>query len=69
MKTNETRPLTAEEIAAFPGDASVDVAMLGTDGIWYYADSGQGQTETGQTVDETMFVTDEDGDYIPVKTN
>lgn len=62
----ETRPLTPEEIAAFPGDSSVDVAMLSTDGNWYYADSGSGQTEDGQIVDETMFVSDEDGDYIPV---
>ena len=66
--TNQVRPLTQEEIDAFaiyPNFA--DVAMLSTDGIWYYADSGEGQTEDGRVVDETMFIIDEDGDYIPVK--
>ena len=65
-KPFETRPLTEQELEDFPGDSSVDVAMLSTDGVWYYADSGQNITEEGEVYDDTQFVTDEDGDYIPV---
>ena len=66
-KPFEIRPLTQEEIDNFSGQSSVDVAMESTDGVWYYAESGQNMTANGEVYDETQFVADEDGDYIPVE--
>lgn len=64
----EIRSLTQKEVDAFDGENFVDVAMLGADGVWYYAESGEAHGEAGEVTDETMFISDEDGDYIPVKS-
>ena len=62
----EARWLTPAEIDAFPGESSVDVAIL-SGGVWYYGDSGPGEEDpTGLTT--AQFCPDEDGYYIPVAT-
>jgi hypothetical protein len=67
--THEVRPLTQEEVDAFADYPNfANVAMLSSDGIWYYAESDFRYGDAGEYEDMTMFVTDEDGDYIPVKT-
>jgi hypothetical protein len=58
---DNVRPLTDEEIEAFPGDSSVNVAISNEYGEWY------GDEAEGPDGPEAMFVTDEDGDYILVE--
>lgn len=64
----ETRKLTQEEIDAFDGDSFVDIAILSTDGNWYYGESDFRYGDAGEYEDMSQFVSDEGGDYIPVKT-
>ena len=63
--SDQVRKLTQREIRAFPGDSSVDVAIL-SNGTWYYGDSYPCEEDpTGMTT--AQFVVDEDNDYIPVQ--
>jgi hypothetical protein len=59
------RLLTDAERAAFPGDASVNVAIL-RDGIWYYA-HGNPTANDPMGLSAAQLVTDEDGDYVEVR--
>lgn len=60
-----TRFLTASETDQFAGDSSVNVAIQSTDGVWYYGDGNPTETDPSG-LDETQFVTDADGAYIPI---
>jgi len=68
--TEITRLLTPEEIAAFPGDAPVSIAIRRIDGQWYYGDTTVDVAEDGSWFIQTNFVTDVDSligvRYIPV---
>lgn len=59
------RKLTEPEIANFPGDSSVDVAIRLVDGNWYYGDSNP-TLEDPSGMTNTQFVLDGDSCYIPV---
>ena len=63
MAEQNVRRLTETEIEAFPGDASVNVAIRSSDGIEYYGDACADYPD-GESV--AQFVSDEGGDYIPV---
>ena len=58
------RKLTESEIRRFPSDSSVDVAIW-YGGVYYYGDSNPTE-EDPSGMSTAQFVTDEDGDYIPV---
>lgn len=58
------RWLTKAEIAAFPGDAPVDVAIYSDGKEYYGASDPTDEDPTGLLT--AQFVTDEDGFYIPV---
>lgn len=57
---NDVRPLTPQEMAAFPGMASTNVALF-KQGQWVYADGPLNIPE------EVMPITDEGGYYISVR--
>jgi len=64
LMSDQVRKLTPREIANFPGDSSVDVAIF-SNGTWYYGDSNPCEEDpTGLTT--AQFVVDEDNNYIPV---
>jgi len=64
MKDQNVRNLTESEMDAFPGDSSVNVAIRSDDGVEYYGDACADYPDGDEVA---QFVTDEDGDYIPVQ--
>ena len=60
------RSLTEEEIAQFPGDCSVNVALRAPNGVWYYAD-GYPTEDDPSGFEDAQCVLDEDGEYIPIE--
>lgn len=60
------RFLTDSEIAACPTDSSVNVAIQGTDNVWFYGDGNPTEDDPGG-LDDAQYVVDEDNDYIPVR--
>ena len=65
MTNQDVRKLTESEIDAFPGDSGVNVAIRSSDGVEYYGDACADYPEGDEVA---QFVTDEDGDYIPVQS-
>ena len=68
--SEDTRALTTEEIAFFPGDAPVNVAIRRIDGNWYYGNASLVGREDGSFFIESVFVTEANSSvplrYIPV---
>jgi len=60
-----TRFLTDSEIAACPTDSSVNVAIQGADGTWFYGD-GNPTADDPSGLTDAQFVVDDDNDYIPI---
>lgn len=61
------RKLTELEIDAFPGGASVDVAIKGQDGVWYYGDSDPSEDDPTGFQMAQFVCYDDDTEYVPVE--
>jgi len=59
------RKLTQAEIDAFPGVASVDVAIAShvCHDVWFYGDSNPTAADPSG-IRDAQYIIDEDGDYI-----
>lgn len=64
MQDPNVRKLTEAEIEAFPGDSSVNVAVRSSDSVEYYGDACADWPDGDEVA---QFVTDGDGNYIPVE--